>query len=296
MPHQYLSPNNFSTNVLLRGVSILFWGLWKLAPTYASNLILQLIFRPRSMRQRSSEKASWDSGTPFQIELHGRILQARYWGDGPGVLFVHGWNGRGSQFHKFVESVTASGHRAIAFDGPGHGESEGKYTTYFEFTDVVRYFLRGDTGMSVDKVVAHSFGAGAVINAIHKEKLTPDVVLIAPALELEEFLHESFQKLGFPFRLFKNLIESLEQRYGYNLRRDNPHRLLKKLRQPLLVIQDKKDKIIAHSAVTKMIAKRPNILLQSTEGLGHTKILQEPEAINHVLDHLFREDKLVSNL
>ncbi len=257
---------------------------------------MRLFFRPRKLRQRADEKVCWESGTRFQFQLHGRTIQGRHWGDGPGVLFVHGWDGRGSQFHKFVDSTIASGHRAIAFDGPAHGESDGSYTTYFEFTDVVRHILRGDSGMRVDKVVAHSFGAGAVINAMDKEKLAPDVVLIAPALTLEEFLQDSFQKLGFSAKLYRNLIEWLELHYHYNLRRDNPHRLLGTLSHLLLAIHDKKDKVVPHAITARMAEGYPNILLCSTDGLGHTKMLQEVETIDTVVDYLFGERALVSNL
>ncbi len=286
MAAQYLSPKPNSTNVLFKIAGWLFLGLWQLTPAVTGRLILRLFFRPRSLRQRPDEKAVWESGTPFILQLHGRSLSCRYWGDGPGVLFVHGWNGRGSQGHKFVEPIVAAGYRAITFDGPAHGDSQGSYTTYFEFTDVVRAFLRGEANMPVEKIIAHSFGAGAVINAMHKEKLTPDVVLVAPALTLEEYLHQSFQQYGIPFRLFDNLIKWLERRYGYQLHRDNPYRLLETLQQPLLLIHDRDDKIVPHAVSAQSVKKRPNMTLQTTQGLGHTRILQAPEAIESVMSHL----------
>lgn len=294
MSDQYLSSHSNSTNVLLKVLNRILGWLWFVAPTFTSNLILKLFFRPRSPKQRKEEKACWERGIPFSFKIQDRTLEGRYWGDGPGVLFVHGWNGRGSQFHRFVEATIASGHRAIAFDGPAHGESEGNYTTYFEFTDAVRALLCGGADMPIVKIVAHSFGAGAAINALHKENLELDVVLVAPALAFEEFLHESFQKLGFPFPLFRKLVISLEKRYGYNLHHDNPHRLLKQLQIPLLIIHDKGDKIVPYSITAQTVKNRQNIILQSTEGLGHTKILQEQKAIDSVLAHLFTEYPMVA--
>ena len=286
MSDQYLTSNNNSTNVLFKAVGWLLLGFWQIAPAATGRMIMRLFFRPRSLRQRPKEKAVWDSGTPFTLQLHGRTLHGRYWGDGPGVLFVHGWNGRGSQCHQMVDSIVAAGYRAITFDGPAHGDSDGSFTTYFEFTDVVRAFLRGEANMSVDKVIAHSFGSGAVINALHKEKRSLDVVLVAPALMLEEYLHQSFQQYGIPFRLFDNLIKWLEQDYGYLLRRDNPRRLLKKLRAPLLLIHDQGDKIIPHTVSKQFVEQQPHIVLKTTQGLGHTKILQSSEAIDLIMAYL----------
>jgi pimeloyl-ACP methyl ester carboxylesterase len=179
-------------------VGYLFWGFWLAAQAATSRLILRLYFRPRSVRQKPEELASWQSGTAFTVKLHGRNLRGRYWGEDPGGLMMHGWNGHGSQFHRFVNPVVERGYRAILIDGPAHGESDGSYTTYFEFTDMVRYLLRGDAGMQVEKVIAHSFGAAVVINALHKEQLSADVALVAPALAFEGFLQESFRKAGFP--------------------------------------------------------------------------------------------------
>lgn len=290
MSNQYFASNKNSTNVLFRAAAFILLGLWQIAPAATGRLIMRLFFRPRSLRQRPKEKAVWESGTPFTLQLHGRTLHGRYWGDGPGVLFVHGWNGRGSQCHKLVKPIVAAGYRAIAFDGPAHGDSDGRYTTYFEFSDVVRAFLRGEANMSVDKIIAHSFGSGAVINALHKEKRSLDVVLIAPALMLEEYLHQSFQQYGMPFRLFDNLIKWLEQDYGYLLGRDNPHRLLDKVRVPLLLIHDQGDKIIPHAVSKQFVEQQPHIVLQTTQGLGHTKILQSSEAIDLIMAHLTKAE------
>jgi pimeloyl-ACP methyl ester carboxylesterase len=209
---------------------------------------------------------------------------------------MHGWNGRGSQFHRFVNPVVERGYRAILIDGPAHGESDGSYTTYFEFTDLVRHLLRGGAGMRVEKVIAHSFGAAAVINALHKEQLSADVALVAPALAFEEFLHESFQKAGFPFLLYRNLIGWLERHYGYNLHRDNPRRLLRKLSSDILLIHDRGDKIVPFDITEQSARDRPQLQLQATEGYGHTRILQEQDVIDVVMDYLFDQEQRVAGL
>jgi pimeloyl-ACP methyl ester carboxylesterase len=200
---------------------------------------------------------------------------------------LHGWNGHGSQFHRFVDPVVERGYRAILIDGPAHGESDGSYTTYFEFTDMVRHLLRGDAGMRVAKVIAHSFGAGAVINALHKEKYTLDVALIAPALALEEFVQESFQNVGIPYPLYRNIIGWLERNHGYDLQRDNPGRLLRKLTSSILLLHDRSDKIVPFSITEQSVHDRPHLLLQATQGYGHTRILQEKGAVDKVVDYLF---------
>jgi hypothetical protein len=52
-------------------------------------------------------------------------LAAWAWGplEGPRVLLVHGWEGRGAQLGPLVEPLTAAGFRVFVFDAPGHGDS-----------------------------------------------------------------------------------------------------------------------------------------------------------------------------
>jgi pimeloyl-ACP methyl ester carboxylesterase len=287
MIDQYMTSKANSTNVLLKMVGYGFWGLWLAAPTATSKLVLRLFFRTKSVQQKREQYVSWQSGTPFELKLHGRTLRGRYWGDGPGVLMVHGWNGHGSQFHRFITPVVERGYRAILIDGPAHGESDGSYTTYFEFTDMVRHLLRGEAGMRVEKVIAHSFGAGAVINALHKEQLSPGVALIAPAFTVEEYVQQSFQSAGFPFPLYRNLIGWLERQYGYNLGRDNPRQLLSKLSLAILLVHDRDDRVVPYDITEQFARDQSHLLLQSTEGYGHTRILQEQGAIDTVIVHLF---------
>lgn len=279
MLDHYINANKNSTSVLKKLLGYLFFGLFRLAPARVGPWLLRLFFRPGIALQSADEKATWATGNAFEFESHGRRIRGRYWGDGPGVLMVHGWDGRGSQFHRLVGPIVAAGYRAIAFDAPAHGESAGFETNYFEYTDAVRHLLRGDAGITVEKVVAHSFGAAATINAIDKEGRAPDLLLIAPALHLEEFLHDSFQRHGIPFGLFREVIGSLETRYGYDFHRDNPKRLIRRLEHPCFILHDELDRLVPIEQSRAAAEINPWIALQSTLDLGHTRILKSDSAV-----------------
>jgi len=288
MQNAYLAPPKNSTNVLKKIVGYLFFGLFRLAPERVGPWLIRLFFRPGIARQGEAEIAVWLAGRPFEFESNGRRIHGRAWGDGPGVLMVHGWDGRGSQFYRLVAPIVAAGYRAIAFDAPAHGDSAGDETNYFEYTDAVRHLLRGDAGFAVDKVIAHSFGAAAAINAIDKEGVAPELLLIAPALHLEEFLHQSFQRNGIPFGLFRGIIGALEQRFGYDFHRDNPVRLIRRLAQPLVILHDELDRLVPFAASAAAAEANPRIALQPTRDLGHLRILQSDTAIAAVNGYLLK--------
>jgi hypothetical protein len=58
----------------------------------------------------SPEQRQWlDQGRPFDIQAHHKQIRAWQWGDGPGVLLVHGWNGRGIQFERYMAPLVQAG-------------------------------------------------------------------------------------------------------------------------------------------------------------------------------------------
>ncbi|HEY5764998.1 MAG TPA: alpha/beta fold hydrolase, partial [Candidatus Deferrimicrobiaceae bacterium] len=182
----------------------------------------------------------------MHVRVHGRNIRGWKWGDGPGVLLVHGWNGRGIQLHRYIDPLVGAGRSVIAIDGPAHGESEGRRTSYFEFTDVIRSLTDPDRGLRIRGIVAHSFGAAAAVNALAHQGAAAETVLLAPPLQLRKMFLGVLERHGVPPRIHEEMIASYESRYGYSLERDDPHRRLGDLRAPVLVVHDREDPVVPH--------------------------------------------------
>jgi pimeloyl-ACP methyl ester carboxylesterase len=223
------------------------------------------------------------SAKPFQIQVHGKTIQCWKWGDGPVILFVHGWNGIGIQFYNFFEPLLKAGNAVVTFDAPAHGVSQGKVTNYFEYSDTVRTILKNSHCQNIRGVIAHSFGASAVINSMSKERLNIDIIAVAPALKLREIIFKAFNQHGIPSKIYLHLISELENVYGYRFDRDNPHLLLNKLKAPILIIHDQDDLLVPYRDSEEMAKKLPHIHLYSTRGLGHKRILNDQTVINEAL-------------
>src|SRR6266536_3024155 len=80
------------------------------------------------------------------------------WGDGPLVIFVHGWSGRAAQMAPLALHVSKLGFRSVAIDVTGHGDSPKQHTRW-------EYFLRDIAALSqslhedIYAYVGHSAGA-----------------------------------------------------------------------------------------------------------------------------------------
>jgi pimeloyl-ACP methyl ester carboxylesterase len=259
--------------------------LWNTTPTLSKLIAKRLFFTPSNYKTTSLENHHLDSGNRFEISVRGKAVKCWKWGSGPGILLAHGWNGRGIQLHHFIEPLTRKGYSVIAYDAPGHGESQGKTSSYFEFTDTIRTLLSSSNGHRIQGVIAHSLGASATVNSIAKEKNSLEVILIAPALKLTELLYSFFDHIGVPKALYLSLIREYEDQFGYNMHYDNPGNLLREIKSRILIVHDKNDQTIPYFDSKELSDEFQNITLHTTEGLGHKKILSERSLIDLIVNY-----------
>jgi pimeloyl-ACP methyl ester carboxylesterase len=257
----------------------------------SKGIIKRMFFTPRTYKCTPVERKYLDNAKRFEIYLHDKAVKCWKWGSGPSILLAHGWNGRGIQLHHFIEPLILGGYSVVNYDAPGHGESPGRTSSYFEFTDTIRALLNSPNGHEIRGIIAHSLGGSAVVNSIEKENLPLDAVLIAPALRLKEVLYGFFDYVGVPTSLYAILIKEYEDQFGYNMHRDNPVNLLREIDSRILIVHDKNDPTIPYVDSKDISEKFPNIELHTTERLGHKKVLTDSEVVNLALDYFGEKPK-----
>ncbi len=258
-------------------------------PRLTERFVEKLFFTPGSYIPSADERRWLEQGEPFQARVHNRRICGWRWGAGPGVLLIHGWNGRGIQLHRYIDPLVRAGRSAVAIDGPAHGESEGRSTSYFEFTDVIRTLIAPDRGLRIQGIVAHSFGAAAVVNALAHQMADLKTVLLAPALQLRKTLFDVLERHGIAPRVYERVIATYEARFGYSLERDDPHRRLGDLRSPVLVIHDRDDPVIAYADSEALCGRFRQVTLKTTSGLGHRGIIADPDVVEAGVSHLLQD-------
>lgn len=257
-----------------------------LAPGLTRQAALRLFFSPRRYQPSAEERTTLQQGRSFQFRVHDKILHGWRWGDGPKVLLFHGWNGSGIQLRRFIAPLVAAGFTAVAVDGPAHGASSGKVTSYFEFTDVLRKIVTDRDNFKTEGIIAHSFGAAAAINALVKEQTAIKTVCIAPVLRLQELIYHAFNQYGIPPWYYLRLIQDFEQQYGYQLEADNPHLLLEDFPGPLLIVHDVDDRTVPHRDSAGPAKRLRHVELWSSRGLGHSRVLQDRQVIHRCVEHI----------
>ncbi|HKC63607.1 MAG TPA: alpha/beta hydrolase [Pyrinomonadaceae bacterium] len=123
------------------------------------------------------------------VTIEGLRLHYVSLGSGSAVVLLHGNAGFTHDFSRVLPAIAERGYRAIAFDRPGHGQSErpsnGLATAEFQFK-LIRKALRR---LKIEKpiLVGHSWSAILVLAyALKYEKEISGIVLLAPAAYPEE--------------------------------------------------------------------------------------------------------------
>lgn len=295
MPQE--SPRNSRSLHALRAG---FGAVSRTSPGLAARLGETLMFRTQRRDKTEWERALLARGSRFALASPAGELAAWSWGEGPTVLLVHGWNGRGSQLGRLVDPLVAAGYRVVTFDAPGHGESPGSSSSMLHFADAIEHAvdaLRPVFG-SLGAIVAHSMGAPATVVAMNRfqtraatererplrESLPVErFVFIAPPIDVRDFVR-SFSKLANLGPESELLLgRRIEARFSTSLDSLYAPRLARSLSEPLLLIHDEEDREVPAAQGRRLAAAWRGSSLWLTRGLGHTRILTEPDVVRRIV-------------
>jgi len=252
-----------------------------ISPSLAARWAYRLWFRTRRYPEPPQEKAWRETAQTLAVEHRGRALAVHAWGAGPTVLLIHGWNGRGTQLGAFMPALVAAGFRVVAFDAPAHGRSPGHDTNIPEIYEAIQAVTR--VCGPVRAVIGHSFGVAGALYAVRQGLTVERVVAIAPPASMQELARRFCAALGLRGAAQAEFYRRLEARFGADLwERFSPAALARLLDLPGLVVHDQDDTDVPWQEGAAVAQAWPGAQFIRTAGLGHRRILRDPEVIARV--------------
>lgn len=309
-----------STTVRIRnlGMKAFFRYAEHLAPGYAGRVAHDLWF---TAPPRMPELPVPAGGRPFSVLSQGASVVGHVWGelpvgisagpDGPGAVYseavypgaiyprtvylVHGWGGRGAQFAALVEPLVAAGYRVVMFDAPSHGDSGVVAATGPRRTHGIEFARALDAVFDefgpAEAVIAHSLGTIATYLDLRLGWLgTQRLVFIAPMTDAMS-LFDGFQSaLGFGPRTRAAMEATARDFTGLPVTEFDAALQARHLEEPLptLVVHDRDDRQTPY-ADAKAFASAVGAEFVGTQGLGHRKVLRDPEVIARVVEFVAGE-------
>ena len=257
-------------------------GVDRLSPRLGAKVAARVFLTPRKARVPERERAwlkrarreTFQAG-PFELSGH------RWSEAGEKVLLVHGWEGRGSQLGALAIALAEQGFQSITIDLPAHGTSRGAQTNLVEISQAISAMISRLGG--VHALVAHSFGAAGTTVALRRPLEVGKLVYLAPAEDFEHYPRIFSHWLGLPTPLSERMRRSIEGRLGVTMAELSGRLLAPRMRTPLLVVHDEDDRDVPWQDGKAYSEAWPDSVLHTTRGLGHRRILREPEVLASVV-------------
>ena len=258
-------------------------ALGAVAPLPAAAIAEHLFLTPKRHRRPAAEfdvlaRARHLLVPGEESALGDAPLASWEWGhEGPRVLLVHGWEGRGAQLGGLVEPLLERGFRVVTFDAPAHGNSSGTTSSLVHFARAVERVVNAFGPF--EAIITHSMGGAATAWASRHAPLAKRLVMIAPPIDVRDFTRQLSRTLSLSDAVRTEVEKRLEKRLGVAPSELHVGRIAPRMTTPLLVIHDEEDSDVPIACGEHVVAQWPRAQLIRTTGLGHRRILKDAKVI-----------------
>jgi pimeloyl-ACP methyl ester carboxylesterase len=269
-----------------------FAAVSRLAPSAASRLALRRFLRPPRHRPSARTAEFLATGTQQTLRLGGQRIKTWQWGNGPRVALVHGWGGVGGQLSSFVSPLVAEGFSVVTFDAPGHGMSDGRETPLLHFADAIEVVAAN--GAPLHGVIAHSLGAAATACALSRGLTAQRVAFIGPPSRPSQWIRIFGAQIGVSETVIRLMYDDVLRYVQSDWDALETIRLAPRLAVPLLVVHDLDDDNVPIGQGVELVHASPDAHLITTRGLGHWRILRDPDVIAAVTNFVMTPDQYIN--
>lgn len=259
-------------------------ALTLVSPSLSSRWAYSMFTTPRRHARPEREQRRLQDAEAFTFESDGLSLAAWRWGEGPQVLLLHGWEGRGSQLGAFVEPLLAAGFGVLTFDGPAHGDSPGRQVTPGHLARAVRDLAEHVGGLHA--VVAHSMGGLATSFALREGLEVDRVVFVSPGSHPSDATGALGRVLDLPPSVLRRVRESVAAAHGRTWDEVAAEDPFAAHRPPLFIAHDIGDKDVPMRVAEHITDVWGEAELYRTAGLGHRRILRDAEVVRRAVEFL----------
>ncbi len=256
-------------------------GVDRVSPRLGARVAARVFLTPRRARLPERESHWLNHARPEVFAVGGFELSGHRWREsGEPILLVHGWEGRGSQLGGLALALAERGFQPITVDLPAHGSSRGAQTNLVEIARAITAMVLHLGGVA--GIVAHSFGAAGTTVALRQELPVGRLAYLAPAEDFAHYPRVFSHWLGLPAHLSARMRDTVENRIGVTMAELRGKLLAPRMRAPLLIVHDEDDVDVPWQDGRTYEEAWPDSKLMTTKGLGHRRILREPEVVNAV--------------
>jgi pimeloyl-ACP methyl ester carboxylesterase len=256
-----------------------------ISPKLAGRLAFELWRRPMMRgKVRETEREIHDAA---KVEMIDGVVTYT-WGDGAHpVLLVHGWRSRASRFSAYVERLLELGYSPVSFDAPAHGDSGGGRVAS-SILDHQRIFqaLAARHG-TFEGVIAHSLGVPFALYAVRQGVAAKRLVTISGVADFGYLTDGFCRELGLGPATNRALRRAIERHYFPGIADIWTRFSVGEDDLDLLVIHNDEDDVVDPEQAERLLTQYgPKARFLQTKGLGHRRILIDPDVVTEAVAFL----------
>lgn len=271
--------------LILRLMRFLFRHFGGIMPGIMGRWAYALWFRTHRFPEAAAGKRAVESAQRETLQVEKIPVVVYSWGEGPVVLFVHGWSGRGSQVAAFIKPLNRAGFRVVAIDAPGHGNTPGNKTNILECASVL--LAVAQSVGPVFAVITHSFGGMVLTYALNNGLKIERAACISAPADVNFLLERFARTLNMHPSVRQVLNNLLENRFRKNFNEEvSTVSNARRLAVPALIVHDADDEGVPWQQGQQIADAWPGARFLKTHGLGHGRILRDSATVESIVDFI----------
>jgi len=257
--------------------------LTALSPFLASRFAARLFLSPfrYKLPKREMEMDKKSIQETINIPTINREIVVYKYGTGPKkVLLVHGWSGSGTQLCVIAKALVNQGFSVLSFDAPAHGKASGKTSMMPFFIEAIHHIDKEYSPF--EAAIGHSLGGMSLLKAVKDGFKVNKLVLIGTANSVTHITREFAKNMKLNEKVAILMKAYFDKKFGEDMDNYSGAFSAESVKVATLVVHDKNDIDVHISSAYEIVEKLENGKLIVTEGLGHRKILGDPDVINKI--------------
>ncbi|NND15960.1 MAG: alpha/beta hydrolase [Eudoraea sp.] len=223
----------------------------------------------------------------FRIMEDLKIMEYRWPGEGDTVILVHGWESNSGRWRKLIQMLAEKNFNIIAFDAPGHGNSNGKILNVILYAKCLEVLIQTH---KPKHVVGHSVGG---MTTIYNEYKNPSqhiekIVTTGAPSEFYEVMEEFQSILGLNSRVMKAFDELVLEKFGFRMKEFSSSFFVATNTKKGLLVHDREDPVAPYHGSEQVHKAWKNSKLISTIGYGHS--LHQEKVNRAIVDFLLENE------
>lgn len=202
------------------------------------------------------------------------------------ALVIHGWHSRSDHMGSIIGELLKRGLRVVALDLPGHGQSLGRRLHMANAVAAVR--ATADRYGPLQAIVGHSFGGAVAVNSVAGSVVgmspveTDRLILIAAPNSMPAYFAQFSRFVGLGRNSAAVAVKRIKQIAGRPFHTYVSAAQLARTLVPTLLIHAPDDKEVPAADASAMVRAGSHVRLAWAPGLGHRRILSDPEVLAKV--------------